>query len=90
MGRGRRGTIRRMRTPPVTTAALLAVLLAIPAGAQQASSPARGASRPLVAKGAARGAAHAVLPWIEDDLTRATAEAKARKLPLFVESWAPW
>lgn len=31
-----------------------------------------------------------VLPWIEDDYARAVAEAKARRLPLFVESWAPW
>lgn len=31
-----------------------------------------------------------VLPFIEDDWPRAVAEAKARKLPLFVELWAPW
>jgi hypothetical protein len=31
-----------------------------------------------------------VLPWSEDDYMRAVAEAKARQLPLFVESWAPW
>ena len=30
------------------------------------------------------------LPFIEDDYTRALAEARSRKLPLFVESWAPW
>ena len=35
-------------------------------------------------------AAVQVLPWIEDDYTRAVAEAKTRRLPLFVESWAPW
>lgn len=37
-------------------------------------------------------AAHAkpVLPWIEDDYARAVADAKARKVPMFVESWAPW
>ncbi len=38
----------------------------------------------------AAAAPRAVLPWIEDDLPRALAEAKARKLPMFVESWAPW
>ena len=37
-----------------------------------------------------RAAVDPVLPWIDDDLTRAMAEAKARKLPIFVESWAPW
>ena len=31
-----------------------------------------------------------VLPFIEDDYTRAMAEAQARKLPLFIDSWAPW
>jgi hypothetical protein len=32
----------------------------------------------------------AVLPFVHDDWPRALAEAKARDLPLFVESWAPW
>ena len=31
-----------------------------------------------------------ILPFIEDDYGRAVAEAKARKVPLFVEAWAPW
>jgi hypothetical protein len=30
------------------------------------------------------------LPFIEDDYPRAVAEAKAKKLPLFIEAWAPW
>jgi hypothetical protein len=30
------------------------------------------------------------LSFIEDDYTRARAEAKKSKLPLFVEVWAPW
>jgi hypothetical protein len=30
------------------------------------------------------------LPFVEDDYGRALAEARSRKLPLFVESWAPW
>jgi len=53
--------------------------------ASAATAPRRattGTSRPA--------AVHAVLPWIEDDLTRAMADAKARKTPIFVESWAPW
>jgi hypothetical protein len=35
-----------------------------------------------------RAAAH--LPFVEDDYARALAEARARKLPLFIEAWAPW
>jgi hypothetical protein len=30
------------------------------------------------------------LPFLSDDYSRALAEAKARKVPIFVESWAPW
>jgi hypothetical protein len=31
-----------------------------------------------------------VLPFIEDDYSRALAEARAKKRPIFVEAWAPW
>jgi hypothetical protein len=31
-----------------------------------------------------------VLPFIADDYDKAVAEARARKVPLFIESWAPW
>jgi hypothetical protein len=34
--------------------------------------------------------AHGSLPFITDDYSKALAEARARKVPLFVESWAPW
>jgi len=34
--------------------------------------------------------ARTVLPFIADDYTKAVAEARARKVPLFIESWAPW
>jgi hypothetical protein len=30
------------------------------------------------------------LPFLTDDYTKARAEAVQRKLPLFVEVWAPW
>jgi hypothetical protein len=33
--------------------------------------------------------AHAI-PFIEDDWSRALAEARQRDVPLFVEAWAPW
>jgi hypothetical protein len=33
---------------------------------------------------------HGALPWIEDDYGRALAEAKSKKLPIFVDAWAPW
>jgi hypothetical protein len=31
-----------------------------------------------------------VVPFLHDDYARAVAEARARKVPLFVEAWAPW
>lgn len=34
--------------------------------------------------------AAAVLPWVEDDVAKALADGKAKKLPIFVEAWAPW
>jgi hypothetical protein len=30
------------------------------------------------------------LPFVDDDYAKARAEAKRRKLPLFVDVWAPW
>lgn len=30
------------------------------------------------------------LPFIRDDYPRALAEARSRKLPLFIDAWAPW
>ena len=30
------------------------------------------------------------LPFIADDYPRALGEARAQKLPLFIEAWAPW
>ncbi|MCU1229895.1 MAG: hypothetical protein JWO97_2779 [Acidobacteria bacterium] len=42
----------------------------------------------LLAAAAAR--AKEVLPFIENDYSKAIAHAKTSKLPLFVEAWAPW
>ena len=36
------------------------------------------------------GVASATLPFINDDYGRARAEATQRKLPMFVDVWAPW
>jgi hypothetical protein len=39
---------------------------------------------------AAPAASRAVLPWVEDDYSKALAQARARNVPIFVEAWAPW
>ena len=31
-----------------------------------------------------------VLPFIENDYPSALAQARAKKLPIFAEAWAPW
>jgi hypothetical protein len=62
-------------------AAVLAALVGLPAA---------DAARP---HGSATGQAprtRTVLPFIADDYTRAIAEARARRVPLFIEAWAPW
>ena len=34
--------------------------------------------------------AREVLPFIQDDYTKALAQAKSSHKPIFVEAWAPW
>ena len=31
-----------------------------------------------------------VVPFIEDDYAKAVAQARVKKVPIFVEAWAPW
>ena len=48
-------------------------------------------STALSAFASASGAARSTrLPFIEDDYARAVAEARSRRVPIFVEAWAPW
>ena len=44
----------------------------------------------LILLSAMASTAMAELPVIADDFPRARAEAMKRKLPLFIEVWAPW
>jgi hypothetical protein len=41
-----------------------------------------------IASTSAAGAAD--LPFIQDNFAKARAQAAQRKLPIFVECWAPW
>ena len=61
---------------------LIGALLATPAASRAA--PAH------VAMAASAPRWKPVVPFIEDDFGRALALAKARKLPVFIEGWAPW
>ena len=44
----------------------------------------------LSASAAHAATAEAHLPFIEDDCAKALSEATQRKLPVFVDVWAPW
>ena len=46
----------------------------------------------LAAPAVARGAEglDKALPFVVDDYAKALGEARAQKLPLFIEAWAPW
>jgi hypothetical protein len=47
----------------------------------------------LLATGAAPAPAadlDKALPFVVDDYAKALGEARAQKLPLFIEAWAPW
>jgi len=45
---------------------------------------------PRAARATTSAAASETVPWIADDYAKALAEARARKVPIFIESWAPW
>ena len=72
---------------PYMLALLLTSVLALTAttGGSVAKAPAKHA-----AVAAQRSAWRPVVPFIEDDYPRAVALAKARKVPVFIEAWAPW
>jgi hypothetical protein len=44
----------------------------------------------LIATSAAAAEVEKALPFIADDYAKALAEARAQRLPLFIEAWAPW
>ena len=65
----------------------LGVAFAVLTGTAAASTTAT-ATKAASAKSAS--AWKPVVPFIEDDFGRALALAKERKLPVFIEGWAPW
>ena len=65
---------------------LFCLALLVAAAPATAAAPKRAATqaRPTAT------AWHPAVPFIEDDFGRALALAKARRLPVFIEGWAPW
>lgn len=62
----------------------LALALAAPAAGTTARVASAAQSKPVAP------VTHLALPFIQNDYPRALAEARARKVPLFIEAWAPW
>jgi hypothetical protein len=74
-------------------AAVSLALAGVPSHAAGAPTPADTSASPVARQTAAAQAhvaAREALPFIADDYPRAVAEARSKKLPIFVESWAPW
>ena len=64
------------------------LLLALAGAIALAASSAPAATSRAGAK--SRVKARPVVPFIQDDYAKALAQARARKVPLFIEAWAPW
>jgi len=45
---------------------------------------------PAIGLAAGAPAPRAVLPFIEDDYPKALEQARAKRVPIFLEAWAPW
>ena len=73
-----------------TGSARLPVMLALVLKSTIAFAAASPASPPDPSIPATAAEALQVLPFIADDYPKALATARARKLPLFIEAWAPW
>lgn len=68
---------------------LMLAVLALLAAGLYAQNPR--ASKPSTAEpGAAAHAAKPALPFISNDYAQAVADAQERKVPIFVDIWAPW
>jgi hypothetical protein len=73
------------RIPRLLLAVFAVAIGAWPVRIAAATAPAKGA-----AKTAQPQASRRVLPTIADDYPKALARARAAKLPIFIEAWAPW
>lgn len=69
----------------ILLAAALGMALSLPSGTRADAAGPSAAPPP-----GSHVAPASVLPVIEDDYPRALAEARARKLPIFIDAWAPW
>jgi hypothetical protein len=74
--------------PHIAALSLALALVLVAAGTSARAAAPR--SKPTGPAVAGTPATHLALPFIQNDYPRALAEARARKVPLFIEAWAPW
>lgn len=79
-----------MKTSRLAQLLLAASLVAALSLAALAAHAAEAAKTPSKPKPAAAHAAQPAVPFLEDDYPEALAQARARKVPIFIEAWAPW
>ena len=72
------GVLRRVASIRAGAAWLALALVIPPLGGSAAAQARKTAVKPRV------------LPFISDDYEQALRVARAKQLPLFIESWAPW
>jgi hypothetical protein len=71
--------MRRSILAPAVFAVLPAALHAMPPSSAPAAT-----ARPAATEAAP------VLPFIADDYPKALSEARAKRVPIFADAWAPW
>jgi hypothetical protein len=71
------------------TGALFLAALLVPATGLAASAPSKAAPK-AAATTAKAPTAKMVLPFIDDDYSKALNEARQKKIPIFIDNWAPW
>ena len=80
-----------MRNHYASLVAALSLIFAAAAYAAPASNAAAATAAPSIhAPGPAPAEPHFAVPFIADDYAKALHEARARKVPIFIEAWAPW
>jgi hypothetical protein len=70
--------------------AALVLVAALPAAPGSAAATHRKAATAHATEAAPAVEAKSVLPFLYDDYPKAVALARANKVPLFIEAWAPW
>jgi hypothetical protein len=75
---------------PTRLVVLLLALICVASAAAAAPAGTSAGSKPVTKSAPKTAAPHFTVPFIADDYTKAVAEARARKVPLFIEAWAPW